>query len=179
MLGLGYMQATYVSGIELNSHTWEQRAFSYRRDPFTGKQLGGVRHNAPVRKDFWTTIANPRARMLDPAIHAYFSSTTMEPVRWDLIRLDDSLSPPDRASILVDLIEADDSTGNAFWPGWSMLYPKRAAILWPAAQQLVAQDRYPELPRLFAEALAENSTSEFSRSAGQLVEPGQTKVPSP
>ncbi|MCA9159488.1 MAG: hypothetical protein KDA72_14230, partial [Planctomycetales bacterium] len=45
VLGLGYLQATYVSGIELNSHTWEQRVFSFRRDPFTGVQLGGVRHN--------------------------------------------------------------------------------------------------------------------------------------
>lgn len=179
MLGLGYMQATYISGIELNSHTWEQRVFSFRRDPFTGSQLGGVRHNAPVRIDFWTSIANPRAKKLDPAIQAHFNGTTTEPVRWDLVRIDDSQLPADRASILVDLLEATGPSSDAFWPSWSTLHPKRAAVLWPAVQQLVAHDLYTQLPQLFTEALLENSPEEFSNSVGQLVKTTLAKASSP
>lgn len=178
-LGLGYLQATYVSGIELNSHTWEQRVFSFRRDPFTGAQLGGVQHNAPVSIDFWTTIANPRAKKLDPAIQAHFKEMPTEPVRWDLIRMDDSHLPAARASILVDLLEVPGPETDAFWTSWSTLHPERAAVLWPAAQQLVAHDRYTLLPQLFTEALLENSPEEFSSSVGQLVKTALAKAPQP
>ncbi len=179
ILGMGYWQTTYVSGIELNSHTWEQRVFSFRRDPFTGSQLGGVRHNAPVPVDFWTTVVNPRAKKLDPAIQKYFKSQSATPLRWDLIRIDDSLSPGGRASILVDLLEATDPGSVEIWPAWSNQHPKRAAVLWPAAQQLVAHDMYTRLPELFTEALLENSTEEFSNSVGQLVQTALAKAPQP
>ena len=179
ILGLGYLQATYVSGIELNSHTWEQRVFSFRRDPFTGSQLGGVRHNAPVQIDFWASIANPRAKKLDTAIQTHFKGQPTAPVRWDLIRMDDSPVPGARASILVDLLEASDQRSVAFWPTWSTLHPQRAAVLWPATQQLVARDLYTQLPELFSEALLENSTEEFSSSAGQLVQTALAKAPQP
>jgi hypothetical protein len=179
VLGLGYFQATYVSGIELNSHTWEQRVFSFRRDPFTGVQLGGVRHNAPVQINFWTSVANPRAKKLDPAIQAHWKGKPTEPVRWDLVRMDDSPLPGGRASILVDLIEAPGPNADAFWPSWSNLHPQRAAVLWPAAQTLVAHDLYTQLPQLFTEALLENSPEEFSSSVGQLVKRALAKAPQP
>ncbi|MEO8271115.1 MAG: hypothetical protein ABI557_15445, partial [Aureliella sp.] len=179
VLGLGYLQATLVSGIELNSHTWEQRVFSFRRDPFTGAQLGGVRHNAPVSIDFFTTVVNPRSKKLDPAIQAHLKGSLKEPVRWDLIRIDDSQLPAARASILVDLLEATGPKADAFWPSWSIVHPKRAAVLWPAAQQLVAHDLYTQLPQLFSEALLENSPEEFSSSAGQLVKTALAEAPQP
>src|SRR5690606_14069630 len=97
VIGLIYYQTTYVSGLELNSHTWEQRVFSLRRDPFTGIQLGGVRHNAPVHINLWTTVDNPRAKKMAPAILKYFDAQAAEPPRWDLVRLDNSQLPGARA----------------------------------------------------------------------------------
>lgn len=175
--GLVYVKATYVSGIELNSHTWEQRTFSFRRDPFTGTQLGGVQHNAPVGIDFWTTIPDPRAKLVDPAIAAHLTSSPSTPLRWDLVSLDGSLLPGGRASILVNLLDANDRDFDPFWPKWSSDHPRRAAVLWPAVQQLVAFDQYHRLPDLFTEALLENSLEEFSSSVGQLVQQALAEAP--
>lgn len=168
-LGLGYLQATLVSGIEINSHSWEQRVFSFRRDPLTGLQLSGVQYNPPQRVDLWYTVANPRAKKVDASIQPFLTAKSSTQARWDLVLLDDSSSAGARASILVDLLNALDSNYNPFWAQWTVQHPQRAAILWPAAQQLVEFDRYPLLPRLFAEALLQNSDEEFSRSVGHLV----------
>lgn len=169
LIGLIYYRTTYVSGLELNSHTWEQREFSLRRDPLTGMQLGGVRHNAPARIGLWTTVDNPRSKKMGAAILKYFDTRPPEPLRWDLVRLDDSRSPGARASILVDLLAALDHEQQPLWARWTARFPERAAVLWPAAQQLVAADQYTWLPQLFEQATLENSTEDFSRSAGQLV----------
>ncbi len=169
VIGLIYYQTTYVSGLELNSHTWEQREFSFRRDPFTGWQLGGVRHNAPARISLWTTVENPRAKKMGPSILKYFGAPPPDPLRWDLIQLDNSRLPGARASILVDLLAALDHQEQALWPRWTARHPERAAVLWPAAQRLVAANQYTWLPQLFEQAMLENSTEDFSRSAGQLV----------
>lgn len=169
VIGLIYYRTTYVSGLELNSHTWEQREFSLRRDPFTGWQLGDVRHNAPVRVGPWITIDNPRAKKMGPSILKYFDAEPAEPLRWDLVYLDDSRLPGARASILVDLLASLDHQQQPLWARWTARHPARAAVLWPAAQRLVAADRYTWLPPLFEQAMLENSTQDFSRSAGQLV----------
>lgn len=169
IIGLVYYRATYVSGVELNSHTWEQRVFSLRRDPFTGRQLGGVRHNAPVRINPWTTVENPRAKKMGPSILNYFEAQPTAPQRWDLVHLDDSPLPGARASIVVNLLAARGRNHELLWPQWTLRHPERAAILWPAAQQLVAADQYTWLPLLFEQAILENSTQDFSESAGQLV----------
>lgn len=169
VMGLIYYQSTYVSGLELNSHTWEQRVFSLRRDPLTGWQIGGVRYNAPVRTGLWTTIEDPRAKKMAPSILKYFDAPATAPRRWDLVRLDGSALPGARASILVDLLAALDHRQQPLWPAWTQRHPERAAVLWPAAQRLVAADQYTWLPQLFEQALLENSTAEFSRTAGQLV----------
>lgn len=169
VIGLIYYQTTYVSGLELNSHTWEQRVFSLRRDPFTGIQLGGVRHNAPVHINPWTTVDNPRAKKMAPTILKYFDAQVTEPLRWDLVRLDDSQLPGARASILVDLLAALDYQQQPLWAKWTTRHPERAAVLWPAAQRLVAADQYTWLPQLFEQAMLENSTEDFSRSTEQLL----------
>ncbi len=169
IVGIIYYQATYVSGLELNSHTWEQRVFALRRDPVTGWQLGGVRHNDPADIDLRTTVANPRAKKLDPSIQKHFVPLPDTPLRWDLVHLDQSELPGARASILVELLAAVDHTQRPLWRSWTRLYPERAAVLWPAAQRLVAADQYTWLPQLFEQALLENSTDEFLQVAGQLV----------
>lgn len=169
LIGVIYYRTTYVSGLELNSHTWEQREFSLRRDPLTGWQLGGVLHNAPARIGLWTTVDNRRSKKMAAAILRYFDKLPPEPLRWDLVRLDDSRLPGARASILVDLLAALDYEQQPLWARWTARYPERAAVLWPAAQQLVAADQYTWLPQLFEQAMLENSAEDFSRSAGQLV----------
>lgn len=169
VIGLIYYRTTYVSGLELNSHTWEQRVFSLRRDPFTGWQLGGVRYNAPVHTTMWTTVENPRAKKMGASILKYFGPQPVAPPRWDLVRLDDSRLPGARASILVGLLDTLDHQQQPLWPSWTRLHPERAAVLWPAAQRLVAANQYTWLPQLFEQAMLENSTEDFSRVAGQLV----------
>lgn len=165
-----YWQSTYVSGIELNSLTWEQRGFSLRRDPFTGFQLTAVQHNPRLRHNWWASSANPHAQTLPLAISQHLNKTSDQPVRWDLVRLEHSELPGGGASILVELLKAEDRHYTPFWPQWSLDHPRRAAVLWPAAQRLVDFHKYEQLPALLNLALLENSLAEFEHSIGQLVQ---------
>lgn len=171
MVAYIYLGLTYVSGIELNTHTWEQRVVSYRRDPLSGFQFTSVQHNAPLRDGLWGTRANPRSKKIDPLIASHLNGKTNLPLRWDLVELDNSQLPGAEASILVNLLNATDRDFTSFWPQWSNDHPQEAAVLWPAARELVEFGQYAKLPALFELALLEkNSSSQLSSGVGQLVQ---------
>lgn len=165
-----YWQWCAVSGAEFNSHTWEQRGFSLHRDPLSGTQLTGILHNPPHSVGWNTTAANPHAKKLPAEIRKYLPSQTLLPLRWDLIRLEGSNLPGGAASILADLLEAHDELYQAVWPKWSKDHPQRAAVVWPAAHQLVEFGQYIHLPPLFELALVDNSVSQLTSAVGQLVQ---------
>lgn len=166
-----YLTLTYVSGIELNTHTWEERVVSYRRDPWSGFQFTAVQHNAPVQDGLWGTRANPRSKKLPTSIAIHLNGKTNLPLRWDLVELDNSQLPGAEASILVKLLNATDRNFTSFWPQWSTDHPQQAAILWPAARELVEFGQYAKLPALFELALLDkNSSSQLSSGVGQLVQ---------
>ncbi len=165
-----YWQMTYVSGIELNTHTWEQRAFSFRRDPIFGTQFSPVKHNKPLSTGLWTSVPNPNHKILPLAISKHLSQTTYLPRRWDLVRLESSNTPGAAASILVLLLEAHNRGFDPFWPQWSVDQPTRAAVIWPAAQLLVEFSQYDKLPSLLDQAVLGNSPKQLTESVGQLVQ---------
>jgi len=170
VLGAIYYQLTYVSGIELNSHTWERRAFAFRRDPVTGVQLTSVLHNVPQRTGLWSSTANPHAQILAHEIAKHLPQQCTRPQRWDLIRIDGSQLPGAAASILTELLDTRDRSMNLFWLNWSQQNPARAAIVWPAAGHMVEIGQYAQLPALCELAVLENSPEELSNSVGQLVQ---------
>ncbi len=176
MLANIYWQLTYVSGIELNTHTWEQRGLSFYRDPITGFQFTAIQHNAPVKNGLWGSIPNPRAQKLATPIATYLRSSTNLPLRWDLVQIEGSLSPGAAASILVELLNAHDRGYDLFWPQWSLDHPQQAAIVWPAAQELVEFGQYAKLPALLELALLENSSSQLKAAVGQLVQAALLEV---
>ena len=176
MAALVYLGLTDVSGIELNSHTWEQRVFSFRRDPVSGFQFTAVQHNAPLRDGLWGTRVNPRARKLPTSIAVHLNAKTHLPLRWDFVELDNRQFPGANASILVSLLDATNRSYDPFWPKWSTDHPQQAAILWPAAQQLVEFGQYAKLPALLDLALRENNSSQLSTSIGQLVQTAMLEV---
>jgi len=170
LLGLGiYSQWTHVSGIELNTHTWEQRSFSFHRDPLTGWQLSSVKHNVPRSNGWWSTVPNPHSKKLPNAIGKYLPQKSSLPLRWDLVRLERTDSPAAAAAILVQFLDAKDRSYSEFWRQWSSDHPQRAALVWPAAHRLVELGQYAQLPALFDLALLDNSPSQLSADVGQLV----------
>ncbi len=170
VLGAIYYRFTYVSGIELNSHTWERRAFAFRRDPLSGVQLTDVQHNVPQRTGLWSSIANPHAQILAYDIAKHLPQKSTQPLRWDLVRIEGSGRPGAAASILTELLDARDRSLNMYWINWSQQNPARAAVVWPAAAQLVEFGQYSQLPSLCALAVLENSPEELSSSVRQLVQ---------
>lgn len=156
LVGLFYLQATFVSGTEINASNWSVRRFSFRRDPFTNIQLGGVRHEIAVPSDrAWIEAPTKLMAEIDSSIKKHLSADPSRVERWDLI----SLSPGSRhgdAKILVDILLAYDADYNNHWTNWSTDNPKLAAILWPAAQDLVYLKIYAFLPDLFELALVKS-----------------------
>lgn len=152
-LGLFYYQATKVSGIEINVRDWSIREFSLRRDPFTGIQLFGIRHSSDVAQGLaWDEVPESLKCNLDANIRQHLDLQTNKTDRWDLILLHPGGREGD-AKVLFDLLNAYDRQYDRFWVGWSSDHPQEAAILWPAAQDLVYLQFYALLPGLFQLAL--------------------------
>lgn len=171
MTALLYWRATYVSGVELNTLTWERRGFAFRRDPLTGYQLTAVQHNPRQWTGWWSSTPNPHAWRVPAEIGRYLLKAPPElPQRWDLVRLDRSRAPGAAANILVLLLEGYDRSYQLFWPQWSVDHPARAAVVWPAAQQLVAFGQYHHLPGLLELAVLDTPLEQLTSDVGQLVQ---------
>ncbi|MCA9132816.1 MAG: hypothetical protein KDA45_06665 [Planctomycetales bacterium] len=169
-LGLGYWQATWVQGTELNTRTWELRDFSFRRDPFSNYQLSGVTHSAPPNMGAWTSFPRAQSAKLDATIANYFRPAPeyAAPPRWDLVSISERSTTAAGANIVVELLDAYDRDYSPFWPNWSSAHPAQAAILWPAAQDLVALELYAKLPRIFELALLDSP--QFSELVAEQVQ---------
>ena len=159
---LFYFNACYVSGTEIDSQTWQIRDFYFRRDPFTNRQLTGVVHSAVrVRTPIWTANASNTASNLDPSISALFPAQPARAARWDLVTLNQFESIDGGASVLTELLAAEDASFNSYWVQWTAAHPQHAKTFWPAAYQLVYYQLYADLPRLFAIAVRVQPLSEF------------------
>ena len=152
-LGLLYYQATSVSGIEINVRDWSIRKFTLRRDPFSGIQIGGIRYSSDVNRGLaWSEAPELLKCNLDAAIKKHLVLQNMQKDRWDLVLLDPGSREGD-AKVLFDLLNAYDNSYDCFWIEWSTNQKKDAAVLWPAAQDLVNLEFYSLLPGLFQLAL--------------------------
>jgi hypothetical protein len=166
---LVYLQFTLVVGAELNTGSWELREFSFRRDPFTNTQLTGIYYTPFSRGGTWISASANAPSLPDSSIRAYLTAKNLEPSRWDLVRIDDGLESVGRASILVRLIDSGQFGTRKYWIDWSNDQPKKAAVLWPAAQRLVAENDYNELPDLFEFALYEKDDTAFMNAVSDYL----------
>lgn len=167
---LSYLNATYVSGVELNCQTWQLRKFSFRRDPFTNRQLTAVYHTAPYASGPWTSTTGAKVSVLDPAIGGLLGNRPGAQARWDLVRLQASNVQRGQADILVELLNSYDRAYALYWIEWTADEPGLAKILWPAAQDLTLFERYADLPQLFRLARTELKAAEFKAAIGAFVQ---------
>lgn len=162
--GCAYFLATSVQGVEFNAATWEVRRFSFHRDPLTNAQLTGVRHNEPNHLSCWSSISTANSAQIDPSIRKYLNpSSDPSDSRWDLVQISTTTNPGE-ADILIELLEAHDSSLSLFWIQWTSDHPLKAAEFWPAVYDLVLLRLYGDLPAIFQLALYESSPGEFSQS---------------
>lgn len=153
-----YFQFTSVSGLELNTNNWNIREFSFRRDPFTNRQLSGRTYSSAARQSGWARDADRQYSQIDPAIRRYLQ--VAPDARWDLVDIYQTPSSGE-AKILIDLLGASDLSFQDFWPTWSTKNPRQAALLWPAAQVLVRFGLYTDLPELLRLALEAQAEDDY------------------
>jgi len=168
--GLVYYYSSLVMGSEINSHNWEVRQFSYRRDPFTHKQLSGITYRASLIGSGCWKSQNDLISVPDPAIKGHLTAPLLQPVRWDLVRLNDRYDTIGRGTILIRLVNSYGVGSNHFWIDWTNNEPIKAAALWPAAQQLVSLNLYAKLPDLFDQAAVEKNDAKFQQAVGSIMQ---------
>lgn len=157
-------------GTEINSHNWEVRQFSYRRDPFTHKQLSGITYQAALSSLPCWISQKDLISVPDPVIKGHLTSQLTQPVRWDLIRMNDQYNTIGRGSILLRLVNTYGVNSKIFWIDWTNNEPIKAAVLWPAAQQLVSLDLYARLPDLFDQAAVEKDDTLFQQAVAGIMQ---------
>jgi hypothetical protein len=146
----GYLQATIVTGSELDTSSWNVREFWYRRDPFSGQQLTGILKEPPAAIVSGTTNFP----------NSYFGSPTARPARQDLIALrSGTFVTEGPANVLLTYLNG--YTAEQLWPAWSTDNPVKARVLWPAARDLVDLGLYFALPEIMELAKVECSDAEF------------------
>jgi len=168
--GCIYFFNTLVMGSEINSHNWEIRQFSFRRDPFTNKQLSGITYRASLMGTGCWKSQNDLISVPDPAIKSYLTAQLPQPERWDLVRLNDQTNTLGRGSILIRLVNAYGAGSKHYWIDWTNNEPNKAAALWPAAQQLVSLNLYAKLPDLFDLAAVEKNDAKFQQAVTGIMQ---------
>lgn len=162
LLLLVYSVETNVSGTEFDPITWQIRSFSYRRDPFTGRQLTGVLHDSSNSTPNWPTIGS------------FLKTANSKPTsaRWDLVRISRGstrINAPGPAAILDSYMTARDPNGDYFWASWGKTSRKKASILWPAVQELILHELYSDLPLLFEKAPVDMSDESFRQEIQETM----------
>lgn len=172
-----YLNASHVSGSELDTATWMVRDFSYRRDPFTRRQLTGIVREVP-QPLFSAPLATPAGAttttstatasvtpVTAPATavipNSYWTRKhTAATQRWDLIQINGLQPTQGKAKILATLIQSNQQ----FWSNWSTEHKAKADVFWQAAKDFVDLGFYNELPGLFDLALVDLSDKEFAQA---------------
>ncbi len=154
----GYVQATVVTGAELDTATWNVRTFWYRRDPFSGSQLTGV-------------IKEPPAQMMAASTSfpsASFNRPSPLPPRWDLIKLQSgTVRTEGPAFVLHSYLDTYKAT--TFWPDWAAKNSLKAKCLSSAGRDLVDLNLYHELPKIFDLAKTKSTDAEFAEMIDQAM----------
>ncbi|MBX3420994.1 MAG: hypothetical protein KF752_05480 [Pirellulaceae bacterium] len=175
ILGSAYYWACRVQGVEFNPVTWQTRGFYFLADPLTNYQIRGVVHSAPpisISSDVTKLIATPKSPPVDSESAEPFSINRLLSAnynRWDLVEISDyrrTSSGPAQVLALL-LMQRQRRTGGApveHWNAWSAQHPKKAAVFWPAVQQLAVLQVYSDIPALFELTLVETTESEFRQA---------------
>ncbi len=167
---LFYLNATYVTGTELRSSDWQIRRFTFRRDPFTNRQLTGIKYSTFTGNPAWSANAGDTASDLNPLISKHLRRSTGSENRWDLILISGSPVYKGPASILHSLLSTSDPQSNMFWVDWTKDHPSRAKIFWPIVQQLTLFGLYSELPPLFELATNDLDAAQLKSEMGPRIQ---------
>lgn len=75
------------------------------------------------------------------------------------------------AAILTQQLQLQNSGQNPFWDSWSNVHPDRAAILWPAVQELCMQNEYFLAGQLLENARGVRNVQELEQAVQALAKP--------
>jgi len=145
---LAYASSTAVQGVEFNVDNWQVRSFSFRRDPFTNRQLTAVKHSTAFSYAAWSDNPTETGSILNNSIAKYLKPNKLKTGRWDLVYISDGNLHQGPAAIIYDLLETRTPNYDSFWVDWSDKHPKKAAILWPAVAQLCELKLYAAIPEI-------------------------------
>lgn len=160
---LAYASATAVQGVEFNVDNWQTRSFSFRRDPFTNRQLTAVKHAGAYSNATWSVNATETGSILNNSIAKYLKPTNRQTGRWDLVYITDGNMHEGPASVIYELLETRTGNFDSYWVKWSDENPKKAAKLWPAFAQLCKLKLYAAMPAIARLAQRDSDLTTFEQ----------------
>lgn len=146
-IGYLYWLATItIIGTEFSPYSFSARSFRY------------VMHWRNTPDTPWTVCATEITK------HLSNSTTAPGTDRWDAVKFSKGfqvVGSIGEAALLYDRINNRTGQGEN-WEEWSKTHAKRAAVLWPAVQQLAIHRAYFAIPELLDQARLSNSEKEFA-----------------
>ena len=161
LASISYFRGTLVEGIEFHPGTWQFRRFSFRADPLTGYQFTGVVHQ-------------PSGTPIDLSITQLLGKSVLPATdRWDLVEwrrgMQRNLGPAQIMALLLTRRFAWLTSPRPEWQEWTSRQPAKAALVWPAVQQLTVLELYHCVPELFELTQVEQSDQEFATRLDQAM----------
>lgn len=160
--GLVYWISATITGREFDVVSWQTRDFSYRRDPFTHRQLSNIVHETS------------RIVAVDATIAMYIVGGPISPTpqRWDLVEISrGNSSVLGDASVLVEYLTATDSSEKEYWVEWTVNNAAAAPSFWAAVRDAIhlPRPRYDRLPDMFEAARAETNPAALKATLQSMM----------
>ena len=149
-----------VHGIEFCPQTFERRSYSFYELPLLGIQVSAIHHEDESGATESCVTTNK-----------YVAAATGGKQDWHVVvgsRGTKMLRKGD-AAILVQYLDAQDSTNYHRWVKWSEENPKLAKALWPAVQRLAKDELYVFIPDLFDLGKAIDEPGKLKQELDRLV----------
>ncbi len=149
-----------VHGTEFCPQTFERRSYSYYEIPLIHLQMTGERHDDLTGKTEKCITSN---KFIPPPTTARKDWHVLVGSRGSRQR------QPGDAGILLQYLDAEESSDVYRWLRWSEEHAELAKVLWPAVQRLAVWDVYLFMPDLFELAKSATDSGELQARADALV----------
>jgi hypothetical protein len=148
-----------VHGTEFCPQTFERRSYSYYELPLVHIQMTGERHDDLTGDTEKHVTSN---KYVTPVVgikdwHVLVGSRGTRKRR------------PGDAGILMQYLDAEDSSNVYRWIRWSEENDNLAKVLWPAVQRVALHDMYIFMPDLFDLAKSVNDQTKLQQQLDQFV----------
>src|SRR5438477_289513 len=129
-----------VHGTEFCPQTFERRSYSYYELPLLHIQMTGERHEDLTGDTEKHVTSN---KYITPAVNGKKDWHVLVGSRGTRLRR------PGDAGILLQYLDAEESSNVYRWVRWSEQNTELAKVLWPAVQCVALHDMYIFVPELF------------------------------